>query len=283
MTIPLATNLLGFVEHPAMEGFMPYRIDADGRPYVPSGDGGIVLGVRLGDSAFGFDADHGAPGACLVHPDQAARHALTAYACAGNEVTVRTGAAAGARGWVVGKRGEAGRVIVTLPQEDLAKLRPGDQLSVRAYGQGAGLGDGAPDGVELLNLDPRLLDRLPLRVEEDHLAATVRGVVPSRLVGNGLGRPSQMWDLDVQVTPQTPGLRGLLLGDLVSLDDLDVRYNMGYRRGWRTLGIVVHGDSPLPGHGPGIMPIITGPAERVRITVDSDGGAALTDGLLSDD
>ncbi|MFD0890461.1 DUF4438 domain-containing protein, partial [Streptosporangium algeriense] len=64
----LAVNLLGIVEHPEIDGMTPYRIDADGRPYVPVGDGGVVLGVRLGDSAFGFDADDAAPGACLVHP-----------------------------------------------------------------------------------------------------------------------------------------------------------------------------------------------------------------------
>jgi hypothetical protein len=276
-TVP-AVNLLGFVEHPEIDGMTPYRIDADGRPYVPTGDGGVVLGVRLGDSVFGFDADHAAPGACLVHPDPSARHALTAYACVGNEVVVRTGAAEGARGRVVGKRGEAGRVIVSLRQEDLARLRPGDRLSVRAHGQGARLD---VPGVETLNLDPRLLGRLPLVIGPETLTAVVHGVVPSRLAGNGLGRPAQMWDLDVQVTPSTPGLAGLRLGDLVSLDDVDVRHNMGYRRNWRTIGVVVHGDSPLPGHGPGVTPILTGPSERLRVTVDPDGGPGLAESTLN--
>ncbi|MER7133067.1 DUF4438 family protein [Streptosporangium saharense] len=274
----LAVNLLGIVEHPEIDGMTPYRIDADGRPYVPAGDGGIVLGVRLGDSAFGFDADHAAPGACLVHPDPAARHALTAYACVGNEVVVRTGAARGARGWVVGKRGEAGRVIVGMAQEHLAALRPGDGISVRGHGQGASLG---VPGVDLLNLDPRLLDLLPLRVEGGKVTVTARGTVPSRLAGNGLGRPAQMWDLDVQVTPSTPGLAGLRLGDLVALDDIDVRHNMGYRRGWRTVGVVAHGDSPLPGHGPGVTPVLTGPADLLAVTVDPDGEPALSETALS--
>ncbi|MBB4919983.1 DUF4438 family protein [Streptosporangium saharense] len=274
----LAVNLLGIVEHPEIDGMNPYRIDADGRPYVPAGDGGIVLGVRLGDSAFGFDADHAAPGVCLVHPDPAARHALTAYACVGNEVVVRTGAATGARGWVVGKRGEAGRVIVSMAQEHLAALRPGDGISVRGHGQGASLG---VPGVELLNLDPRLLGLLPLRVEAGKVTVTVRGTVPSRLAGNGLGRPAQMWDLDVQVTPSTPGLAWLRLGDLVALDDIDVRHNMGYRRGWRTVGVVAHGDSPLPGHGPGVTPVMTGPADLLAVTVDPDGEPALSETALS--
>src|SRR3954454_3967064 len=93
----VASNLGGVVETPVLDG-SPYRVDLDGRPYVPTGDGGIVLGVRLGDGVFAADADHAAPGACLVHPEPAARHALTSFACLGNTIEVRSGAAAGARG-----------------------------------------------------------------------------------------------------------------------------------------------------------------------------------------
>src|SRR5580693_5620859 len=112
---PVSVNLLGVVEHPVL-GDGPYRIDADGRPYLPVGDGGIVLGLQLGDSVFARDADHAAPGACLMHPDPAARLALATYACIGNPAEVRTGAAAGARGAVIGKRGEAGRVLTAFAQ-----------------------------------------------------------------------------------------------------------------------------------------------------------------------
>jgi hypothetical protein len=41
---PVAVNLLGYAEHPE-SGDSPFRISADGRPYVPAGDGGIVLAV----------------------------------------------------------------------------------------------------------------------------------------------------------------------------------------------------------------------------------------------
>ena len=131
----VTVNQLGVVEHPALDG-SPYRIDRNGRPYVPAGDGGIVLGLELGDSAFAMDADHAAPGACLVHADPAARQALAAYACVGNQVRVRTGEAAGARGVVLGKRGEEGRVVAGFAAADLARMRPGDEVGVRARGQG---------------------------------------------------------------------------------------------------------------------------------------------------
>jgi hypothetical protein len=107
----VAVNLLGVVEHPTFGG-SPYRIDSDGAPYIPVGDGGLVLGVRLGDPAFAVGGHHVAPGACLVDADEAARHAL--YSCIGNRAEVRTGAAAGAVGAVLGKRGEGGRAIRSL-------------------------------------------------------------------------------------------------------------------------------------------------------------------------
>ena len=290
----VTVNLLGVVEHPALDG-SPYRIDRNGRPYVPAGDGGIVLGLELGDSAFALDADHAAPGACLVHPDPAARQALAAYACVGNEVRVRTGEAVGTRGVVLGKRGEEGRVIAGFAAADLARMRPGDEVGVRARGQGW-RPPGLPPEVAVMNLDPDILPLLPIglpgagpglglgpepAIAAGAVAVGVRVTVPSRLAGNGIGRPAAAWDLDLQLPPPGPdGAGDVALGDLVAVSDLDVRYNMGYRRGWMTVGIVVHGASPLPGHGPGITPLLTGPAAALRTHADPAGHVGLTAAAL---
>jgi len=279
---PVAVNLLGVVEHPVLDGG-PWRIDRDGAPYVPLGDGGIVLDLQLGDSVFGLAGDHAAPGACLTHPDAAARHALSAYACIGNTARVRTGRAAGARGVVLGQRGEEGRVIVGFGQADLARMRPSDQVAVRAFGQGMRPEGLRPD-VMVMNLDPDVLALLPVAVPDRHDAAVTVGVrmtVPSKLAGNGIGRPAAGWDLDLQLPPPGPdGAGDLLLGDLVAVTDLDARWNMGYRRDWVTVGVVVHGDSPLPGHGPGITPVLTGPAGALRPRPDPAGHVGLTGAVL---
>ena len=278
---PVAVNLLGLVEHPWL-GDNPYRVDGDGRPYVPAGDGGIVLGLNLGDSVFAADADHAAPGACLTHHDEAARHALVLYACIGNEVRVATGAAAGAVGTVVGKRGEQGRVITAFTQADLARLRPGDQVSVRACGQGY-RPSWLPPTVTVLNADPVLLGRLPVSARQDRPAVEVRvrAVLPARLAGNGIGRPAAGWDLDLQVDPGHQAGADLRLGDLVAITDIDARWNMGYRRDWMTVGVVVHGASPLPGHGPGITVILTGPVSALRPMPDAASHTGLTALMLN--
>ncbi len=279
----VAVNLLGVVEHPALSD-TPYRVDPDGRSYVPAGDGGIVMDLCLGDSVFGLLGDHAAPGACLVHPDPAARHALASYCCIGNQARVRTGEAAGAHGVVIGKRGEEGRVIVALGQDDLGRLRPGDQVAVRACGQGLRPPSMPPD-VTIMNLDPAVLGSLPIGLPAGAgggaVTVGVRMSVASRLAGNGIGRPSVAWDLDLQLPPPGPdGAGDLALGDLIAVTDLDARYNMGYRRGWVTVGVVGHGASPLPGHGPGMTPILTGPAAALRPVPDAAGHVGLTAAMV---
>ena len=288
----VAVNMLGVVEHPSL-GDTPYRVDADGHPYLPVGDGGLVLGVRLGDPVSALAGDHVAPGACLVHPDPAARLALVSYACLGNEVALRTGRAAGARGAVIGKRGEDGRLITGFRQEDLARMRPGDEVTVRASGQGWQR-PGVPPGAVVMNAGPGLLEALPVSWPgHGPMTVGVRMILPSKMAGNGIGRPAAAWDLDLQLTAraggaagvpgaaagdsQLPGADGLLLGDLVAVTDLDARHNIGYRRGWLTVGVVVHGTSPLPGHGPGITPLLTGPVSVLSPAPDATGHTGLTE------
>ena len=282
--ITVATNLGGVVETPELAGG-PYRVDADGRPYVPTGDGGIVLGVRLGDSVFATDADHASPGACLVHADQAARHALVTFGCLGNPVTVRTGLAAGARGAVLGKRGELGRLIACFAPEVLARLAPTDAVVVRGHGQGAELpAPHAAAGVVRLNVAPGALGLLPVDLAGPRVAVSVRAAVPSHVAGNGIGRPAEQWDLDLQVDARTApalGLAELCLGDLVAFTDLDVRHNAGHRRDQLTVGVVVHGASPQPGHGPGVMPVLCGPAAAFDLEVGPAHRGVTEQGLLA--
>lgn len=285
----VAVNMLGIVEHPALPD-TPYRVDAGGRPYLPVGDGGLVLGVRLGDPVSALAGDHVAPGACLVHPDPAARHALVSYGCIGNPAEVRSGRAAGARGVVLGKRGEGGRLITGFRQQDLARMRPGDQVNIRASGQGW-RHPGVPPEVMVLNAAPGLLAALPVSWPgHGPMTIGVRVALPSKLAGNGIGRPAAAWDLDLQLgtgaagagsgVVSLPGADGLLLGDLVAVADLDARHDMGYRRGWLTIGVVVHGASPLPGHGPGLTPVLTGPPSALAAVPDATGHRGLTESGL---
>lgn len=274
----VSVNLVGYVDQGEV-GTEPYRVDRDGRPYVAVGDGGVVLGLELGAGVFDHCGDHAAPGVCLVHPDQEAGHALVGLACLGNPVVVRSGDAVGRTGAVLGKRGGGQRVIVVFPQETLARLRPGDQVGLTSCGQGAT----APvRGVTQMNIAPAALSLLGLATEGDRLEVGVRATLPSRLVGNGIGRPMAMWDLDLQVEPDAEATRSLRLGDLVAITDLDARTNAGFRLHWMSVGIVVHAASRLPGHGPGLTILLSGPADRFSIRTEGEAHRGISqEGLLS--
>jgi hypothetical protein len=56
---------------------------------------------------------------------------------------------------------------------------------------------------------------------------------------------------------------------LVAIKDIDARFNAGYRRGWMSVGLVVHGGSPQPGHGPGVTVIASGPADAIVTHADA--------------
>lgn len=103
-------------------------------------------------------------------------------------------------------------------------------------------------------------------------------------MGNGIGRPTAMWSLELSVArpPDPPDGPALRLGDLVAIADLDARFNAGYRRGWMTIGMVVHGGSPLPGHGPGVNAVLTGPAERFNVRVEKDDHRGLDEATLAE-
>jgi hypothetical protein len=167
-------------------------------------------------------------------------------------------------------------------------------VSVRAEGQGLAI-DGA-DGVRVHNVRRELLDLLPVRaMERDRpaepdrpgaeLRVGVRCALPSKLMGNGIGRPAVQWCLDLQLDERTAGryqADRLALGDLVALTDVDARWNIGFRRGWTTIGLVVHCSSPLPGHGPGIDVLLTGPAEAFALDVDPAGHTGVTEAVLAE-
>ena len=63
----------------------------------------------------------------------------------------------------------------------------------------------------------------------------------------------------------------------MAITDIDARFNAGYRRGWVTVGLVVHGGSPQPGHGPGVTPILDRAGRVLRAEADAGGHQGLTE------
>jgi hypothetical protein len=266
----LVTQILTGEVWPALGDRHAYRVDADGAPFVLPGMGGVTLGVHPGDAATGYAADHLEPGLSIRHRDEGANYALQYLSCVGNTVTVRTGPSAGARGRVTGQHAY---VLADFAEDDLAGVCVGDQVTVRAYGQGLRLTD--HEAVTVKNLDPGLLDGLALETAADgRLRVPVAALVPPEAVGAGAGMYSEYANTDLmgayagQGGDLSLGLEGLRIGDLVALADQDHRFGRGYRPGYTTIGVISTGHCRLFGHGPGPSSLLSGPTSAFDLRVD---------------
>jgi hypothetical protein len=277
------TTVLGHIASP-LGGPSPYRIGQDGRPRILPGTGGITLTHRVGDACVGIAGDHIEPGVSLRNEGRAVKGerdgpnlALQTLTCIGNLARVLSGAGAGATGTVTGKHGGIDTVLVDFPLETLRKLAIGDRIQVYAYGQGLRLLD-HPE-VAVFNAAPRLIARWGLGQEGRRLVVPVTHIVPSGIMGSGLGKADVgRGDYDIQMfdmpTVRRHRLGALRFGDLVAIRDADHRFGRAYRQDCVAVGCVVHGESSVAGHGPGIATLMSGPASAFRLKLDPDANIA---------
>lgn len=287
----VAVTLQGQIAHPVMRA-TPYRIRRDGTLNVVPGSGGIVLNRRVGDRVMGLAGDHVEPGASVrnntregVGGEGAPNRALLALTCIGNRAIVINGASAGAQGTVVGKHGGVNHVIVDFEPRILARLDIGDRLRIVALGQGMALPD-FPQ-VQPLNLSPRLYRRWGIEARGRHLHVPVTHVIPAGLMGSGLGRPDGvLGDCDIQLSDpgvvRRYGLDRLRFGDLVAVVPMDFRYGPTFRGGRVSIGVVIHSDSHVAGHGPGVTPLLMGPLSVLRPVHAPDANLGRILGLRGD-
>ncbi len=257
--------------------FRGWGVDRGGTPFILPSIGGISLNVAVGDPAFGWAADHLEPGVSCCNDftkrNEHPNNALQRFGCVGNEAKVITGEAKGAVGVVLGHHGGSEHLIVDFPTEVKAKLTYEDKIMIRAHGQGLKLLD-FPD-VKLFNLDPNLLQRMGIEVTEaGTLRVPVTTLVPAVCMGSGVGSTDiSTGDYDVMTSdPETVAeyrLDQMRFGDFVALLDHDNSYGRTYRKGAITIGVVIHSDCLLPGHGPGITTVMTCPTARIEPVVDA--------------
>jgi len=277
-------TVAGEVAHPVLSKCV-YRIGQDGVPRILPGTGGITLNRRVGDPCVGLAGDHVEPGVSLRN-DQATASgdkkgqnlALNAYSCIGNTALVLDGPCAGKRGVVTGKHGGANHVLVDFPHQVLMRLRIGDRIQVYGHGLGMRLLD--HPGIQVHNCSPRLIGTWDLRTSGQRLRVPVTHLFPAALMGSGLGRSNTtLGDYDVQLFDpalrRRYGLDSLRFGDMIAMPHADNRFGRSYHSAYLSVGIVVHGDSTVAGHGPGVVTLLSGEARWLEPLRDRRANLAL--------
>jgi hypothetical protein len=275
-------SVVGEVASPVF-GRSIYDISAEGTPMVLPGVGGITYNVRVGDLACQWEADHVEPGVSIENKEndprfaQGANTALNILSCVGNEATVASGDAKGAKGVVTGKHGGIEHVLVDFPLKILERLMLGDKVLVKAFGVGLKLLD-HPE-IKVMNIDPHFLDALKLKTKCDKLEIPVAHVIPAAIMGSGLGaNHTYSGDYDIQLFDEGTrieyGLDDLRLGDLVAILDADHSYGRIYRKGAVSVGIVVHTNCVTSGHGPGVTTFFTSSTGKIVPKINAKANIA---------
>jgi len=264
-------SAMGRIHHPTIGRTGTMKTCHDGIARVLPSLGGITYNVKLGDCVFDKICDHVEPGVSMSNPNDRENEALVMLACVGNKAKVVSGEAKGAEGFVTGFHGGIEHTLLWFAQDDLEKMLPEDRILIKTCGQGLALED-YPD-VMLTGIDPELLDKLNITEKDGKLVVPVAGIVPSYLMGAGFGSGTgHTGDFDIMTADWDAivenGLDKLRYGDIVMLKDCDTSYGRGYLKGAVTIGVVVHSDCTIMGHGPGVTTLMTCKTPVIEAVLD---------------
>lgn len=262
-------SLVGVIHAPTL--LAPYIVTNQGAPKVLPSVGGIVYNFEIGDHCMDLAGDHIEPGVSLFAENALESRALNTLACVGNPARVVSGDAKEAKGFVTGMHGGIEHVICYFKKEDLEKMVPGDKILIQSMGQGLTLED-YPD-VVIQSIDPELFEKLHIEEKEGKLEVGVKAIVPAHLMGSGLGSASgYSGDYDIMSGDlealKEHGLEDLAFGDFVFLQDCDNTFGRQYLKGAGTLGVIIHSNCVLSGHGPGVTTLMTCKSGKLLPKID---------------
>lgn len=269
-------SVQGGIHHPTMSG-SGHWVGYDGIGRITYGVGGITYNYKIKDNCMNIEGDHVEPGVSLKNMTANENNALMALSCVGNIAKVISGEAKGKCGYVSGKHGGIDHVMIAFDEETLEQLSINDQILIKAYGQGLKALD-YPD-ITFLNLDPNLLEKMPIKEENGVLKVGVTHHIPAHLMGSGLGSTTMLTgDYDIMTqdkdTNQIHHLETLRFGDFVCIEDHYNQNGPHYFKGAKSIGVIVHSDSYTSGHGPGVCILMTCKSDCLQTYVDEEANLA---------
>ena len=132
----------------------------------------------------------------------------------------------------------------------------------------------------LRNMSPALLEKMNITEKDGgKLTVGVAKIVPGCIMGSGLGASTSYYgDYDITLHDkqicQQYGLDQLRFGDIVAIQDADTRYGRNFITGAITIGVVVHSDCILSGHGPGVTTLMTCKTPLIEPVIDQSANLA---------
>ncbi len=257
-----------------------FEVDHQGKPFALPSTGGITYNVKVGDSAFGWAGDHIEPGVSTYSDlkSSKANAGFQFFACVGNVARLIGGEAKGKKGVVTGHHGGVEHVMIDFPQDVLEKISNDDRVLIKAFGQGLSLLD-FPD-IRVVNIDPGLFAKLPVRANASgQLEVGVTHIVPGAIMGSGVGS-MDVGKGDYDIMTHDAGmvkkhkLDTICFGDIVAIMNHDNTFGRTYREGSVTIGTVIHSNSFLAGHGPGVTTLMSCATPKIKPVLNPNANVA---------
>lgn len=270
-------SVQGKIHSPIM-GQSPYKINNEGKPMILHGVGGITYNYQIGDPCMELVGDHIEPGVSIRNEETPENRALTVLSCVGNKAKVISGDAKGAKGYVTGMHGGIEHVMVYFPKEDLDKMAIDDKILIKACGQGLQI-EGHED-VVVMNIDPNLFEKLGIKENKNgELEVPIVTEIPAHLMGSGIGSATSFsGDYDITTGDKEEikkyDIDKLRFGDLVLLEDCDNTYGRQFLKGSVTIGVIVHSNCILSGHGPGVTGLLSCKTSKLKGIKTKDANIA---------
>ena len=106
----------------------------------------------------------------------------------------------------------------------------------------------------------------------------VVATIPAHIMGSGAELTPEFVDQDLMTGDRAAlaelGIDQLRLGDLVAVMDTDHRFGRGFKSGGVTIGLIMHGDSVMTGHGPGCQDLLVCAHGEIEPVIDPDANIA---------
>lgn len=249
----------GKIQNPIKKEFV---LDNEGKPKVLPTGGSINYGVGLGTKVFGLKGDLFEPGVSIYQEKEDRNDNLRGMSNIGNVAKVVNGNAEGATGKVIGITNfeSYGHVIINFTEEDKEKMKVGDEILIKAKGNGLEL-ESFPQ-ILIANIDPDLFEKLDIKEEKGKLSVDVRYIIPAMYNGTSSKHgPIEAANINISTSNMDEvkelGIEDMRIGDFVYLEDADNMFGSAYLKGACSVGIVVCGSGVSPNVGPGIALIMT--------------------------
>lgn len=266
----IAMSVIGEVQSPYMNS--PYVITASGELKVFPGVGGITYNIRIGDKVCGWQADHVEPGVTIRNTTKESYNgALNVLSCIGNTATIISGDAKGKKGFVTGKHGGCEHILIDFEPEIKEQLAIGDKIQIKSFGTGLELTE--HKDIKAFNIDPSIFKKMNIQENGDLITVPVTHLVPAKVMGSGIGKDNvYRGDYDIQLFDENVkkeyNLDSLRFGDFVAITDADHSFGRIYKENAISIGVVVHSDCVIAGHGPGVTTVLTSKTGKIKPIID---------------